>query len=122
VNVAAWSTIPVSAYSMCLLKSVPPEQIGSSGTHKSMVLPAYSGPTVTGGWLMTRMNRSLGFPNRATAATWSATSGGIGLGTSEAVTPSGTAFAVTKPITAAPWEYPPSTIAVRGQLATVDRT
>jgi hypothetical protein len=107
---------------MCALKSVPLEQIGSSGTHISMVLVAYSGPTATGGSLITRMNRSLGFPNRATAATWFATSGGIGFGTSEAVTPSGTAFAVTKPITAAPWEYPPSTIAVWGQFAAVDRT
>jgi hypothetical protein len=68
------------------------------------------------------MNRSLGFPNRATAATWFATSGGIGAGTSEAATPSGTAFAVTKPITAAPWENPPSTTSVLGQFATVDRT
>jgi hypothetical protein len=107
---------------MWALKSVPLEQIGSSGTHISMVLVAYSGPTATGGSLITRMNRSLGFPNRATAATWFATSGGIGFGTSEAVTPSGTAFAVTKPITAAPWEYPPSTIAVWGQFAAVDRT
>ena len=45
VKVAAWSTITVSSYCMCLLKSVPLQQIGSSGTHKSMVLAAYSGPT-----------------------------------------------------------------------------
>jgi hypothetical protein len=29
-------------------------------------------------------------------------------------------FAVTKPITAAPWEYPPSAILVLGQFAAVD--
>jgi hypothetical protein len=86
-----------------------------------MVLAAYSGPTATDGWLIARINRSFGFPSRATAATWLATSGDIGAGTSEAVTPSGTAFVVTKPITAAPWENPPRTIWVLGQFATVDR-
>ncbi len=49
VKVAAWSTIPVSAYCMCALKSLPLEQTKSSGTHKSMVLAAYSGPTSTSG-------------------------------------------------------------------------
>src|ERR1700746_3824729 len=68
------------------------------------------------------MNRLFGFPNRATAATWFATSGGIGEGTSEAVTPSGMALAVTKPITAAPWENPPSTNLVFGHVAAMDRT
>ena len=46
VKVAAWSTIPVSTYCVCALKSRPLEQTKSSGTHKSMVLSAYSGPTV----------------------------------------------------------------------------
>jgi hypothetical protein len=58
------------------------------------------------------MKRADGFPKSATAATWSATSGGKGAGTSEGETPSGTTLAVTKPITAAPWENPPSTILV----------
>jgi hypothetical protein len=121
VKVAAWSTIPVSLYCVCALKSLPPlEQIMSSGMHKSMVLSAYSGPTATGGSLIARINRVDGFPNRATAATWFATSGGIGEGTSEATTPSGMTFAVVKPITAAPWENPPSTMLVLGQLAAMD--
>jgi hypothetical protein len=87
-----------------------------------MVFARYCCPTVTGGSLIARMKRGDGFPKRATAATWLATSGGIGAGTSNAETPSGTAFAVTKPVTAAPWENPPSTILVRGQLAAVART
>jgi hypothetical protein len=120
VKVAAWSTIPVSAYCVCALKSIPLEQTRSSGTHRSMVLAEYSGPTTTGGWLIARMNRSLGLPNNATAATWLATSDGIGFGTPSGA-PSGMTFAVTKPITAAPWENPPSTIWVLGQLATVER-
>jgi hypothetical protein len=49
VKVAAWSTIPVSMYCMCALKSRPLEQTRSSGTHKSMVLSAYNGPTVIDG-------------------------------------------------------------------------
>src|SRR5437879_12891713 len=68
------------------------------------------------------INRFDGVPNRVTAATWSATSGGIGLGTSAASTPSGIAADVTKPITAAPCEYPPSTILVLGQLVAMDST
>ena len=62
----------------------------------------YSGPMVTGGSLMACMKRVDGFPNRATEATWSATSGGIGAGTSAGEIPSGTTLSVTKPITAAP--------------------
>src|SRR6201993_4123108 len=104
-----------------MLRSVPAEQIGSAGTHRSMVLASYSGPTLTGGAPITRINMSLGFPNRATAATWLATSGGIGLGTPSGA-PSGMTLSVTKPITAAPWEYPPSTIWVLGQVAASDRT
>ena len=46
------------------------------------------------------------------------TSGGIGPVTSEAGAPSGTPSAVTKPITAAPWENPPSTILVLGHRST----
>ena len=37
-------------------------------------------------------------------------------------TPSGTTFEVTKPITAAPWEYPPSTILVFGHCAAMETT
>jgi hypothetical protein len=77
-----------------------------------MVLATYCWPTVIGGSLIACMKRVDGFPKRATAATWLAISGGIGAGTSEAETPSGTTFAVTKPVTAAPWENPPSTILV----------
>jgi hypothetical protein len=87
-----------------------------------MVFATYCVPTVTGGSLIACMKRGDGFPKRAIAATWLATSGGIGAGTSEAETPSGTAFAVTNPATAAPCENPPSTISVWGQLAAVART
>src|ERR1700742_3523549 len=51
LNVAASSTIPLSAYCVCALKSRPLEHTKSSGTHKSMDLPAYAGPTSTSGWL-----------------------------------------------------------------------
>jgi hypothetical protein len=74
---------------------------------------------VIGGSLIACMKRVDGFPKRATAATWLDTSGGIGAGTSKGETPSGTAFAVTKPMTAAPCENPPSTILVLGQFAAV---
>ncbi len=122
-KVAAWSTIPASTYcsGVCTERSLPLEQIGSSSTHKSMVLSAYSGPTAICGSLIARINRVFGFPIKATAATRSATSGGIGFGTPSGA-PSGMTFAVTKPITAAPWEYPPSTSLVSGQLAAMDRT
>jgi hypothetical protein len=68
-----------------------------------MVLPAYSGPIAIGGWLIMLMNLFDGVAMRATAATWLATSGGIGLGTPDGA-PAGITFEVTKPITAAPWE------------------
>src|SRR6516164_10295666 len=61
-----------------------------------------------------------GVPNSVTAATWFATSGGMGWGTIAAGTPGGTAAEVTKPATAAPWEYPPSTSLVLGQFAAID--
>ena len=77
---------------------------------------------VIGGSLIACMKRVDGFPKRATAATWLDTSGGIGAGTSTGETPSGTTFAVTKPITAAPCENPPSTILVLGQFAAVAST
>src|SRR3954466_2618684 len=48
-NVAARSTMPVSTYCVCALKSRPLEQTKSSSTHNSTVLPAYSGPTATSG-------------------------------------------------------------------------
>ena len=97
-KVAAWSTIPASTYcsGVCTERSLPPEQIGSSFTHKSMVLSAYSGPTSISGSLIARINRVFGFPIKATAATRSATSGGIGFGTPSGA-PSGMTFAVTKP-------------------------
>src|ERR1700694_2296681 len=121
-KLAAWPTIPSTAYESCAAQSPPSEQTGSSAAHRVVVLAAYSGPIATGGSPITRINRSEGFPKRATAATWSATAGGIGFGTSVATTPSGTTFAVTKPITAAPWENPPSTILVLGQFAAMSRT
>src|SRR6478609_3132423 len=59
-----------------------------------------------------------GLPNNATAATWSATEGGIGPVRPEGIEkPSGTESAVRYPATAAPWEKPPRTILVFGQLA-----
>jgi len=54
------------------------------------VLAAYRGPIAMGGWPIALIIRFDGLPKRATAATWSATEGGIGRGTSEATTPSGT--------------------------------
>src|ERR1700722_7891980 len=94
-----------------------PLQIVSPGAHKSMVLGAYNGPMTIVGAPASRRNSSDGLPNRATAATWPATSGGIGWGTRPAGMPSGIAAEVTKPAKAAPWENPPSTILVLGQLA-----
>jgi hypothetical protein len=122
-NAAPWSTMPASTYSLCAEKLDPCEShTRSLSTHRSMVLGRYWGPMATGGSLIACMNRTDGFPNSATAATLLATSGGKGAGTSEGETPSGTALAVTKPITAAPWENPPSTILVWGQFAAVVRT
>src|SRR6187200_2666747 len=63
VKGAARPTIPVSTYCVCALKSCPLEQTKSSGTHSSTVLSAYNGPTAMSGWLIARMNRSLGLPN-----------------------------------------------------------
>src|SRR5258708_883137 len=84
-----------------------------------MGLGTYSGPMTTVGAPASRMKLSEGSPNGATAATWSATSGGIGWGTRAAGTPSGMTADVTKPATTAPCEKPPSTILVLGQLAAV---
>ena len=49
----------------------PPEQIGSSGAHKLMVLDPYAGLIVGSGWPPHNMveNPLLGSPKRATAAT-----------------------------------------------------
>src|SRR5690349_9189651 len=94
--------------------SLPAEQTKSSGTQSSTVFGRYSDPMVIAGWLMTPMNRSDGVPSRATAATWLATAGGITCGTLGSVTPSGITSEVTNPMTAAPCEYPPSTIDVFG--------
>src|ERR1700687_6319638 len=105
--------MPASTYWLCAEKLLPSEQqTRSLSTHKSIVLATYCEPTAIGGSLIACMKRVDGFPKRATAAMWLATSGGIGAGTSKAETPSGTTFAVTKPMTAAPWENPPSTILV----------
>src|ERR1700736_4514882 len=97
-----------------------PLQIVSSGAHSSMVFAAYSGPMAIGGAPTSPINRSEGFPNRVTAATWLATAGGIGAGTNAAGTPSGITAEVTKPDTTAPCENPPSTIRVLGQFAAID--
>lgn len=56
-----------------------------------------------------------GFPKTATAATWSATLGGIGAGTNPKG--NGAPAEVMTSITAAPREYPLSTILVLGQFA-----
>ncbi len=66
------------------------------------------------------MARTFGVPNSTTAATWSAISGASGFGTVAGSTPSGTCAEVTKPITAAPWENPPSTILVLGHSLAID--
>jgi hypothetical protein len=87
-----------------------------------MVLGAYSRPIVICGSLMALINWLDGFPKRTTAAKWLATSGGVGWGGWARFAPSGTWFAVTKPVTAAPWEYPPSTILVLGQVAAMCST
>src|SRR6476646_11321349 len=119
---AAWLTMPFTPYRACATLGPPggaPLQIVSPAAHRSMVLAAYNGPMTTGGAPTSRMNWSDGLPNRVTAATWSATSGGIGAGTSAAGTPSGTTAEVTNPATTAPCENPPSTILVLGQFAAV---
>src|SRR6478752_9402006 len=109
-------------YVLCAEKLLPlVSQTRSLSTHRSMVLPTYCGPTLTAGSLIARMKRVDGLPKRATAAMWLDTSGGIGAGTSAGETPSGTALAVTNPMTAAPCEKPPSTILVLGQFAAVVR-
>src|SRR5689334_25155715 len=87
-----------------------------------MVFGWYSSPIATGGSPRKFIARTLGKPKSTTAATWSAISGWRGLGTVRGSTPSGTAGEVTKPITAAPCEYPPSTILVRGQDLAIDNT
>ena len=57
----------------------PPEQIGSSGAHKLMVFPPYNGLIAGSGPPPHNMleNPLVGSPKRATAATRSATEGGI---------------------------------------------
>src|SRR3981189_1855307 len=65
-------------------------------------------------------NRFDGLPNKVTAATWSATSGGMGGGTNAAGTPGGTPGEGPHPPTDAPCENPPSTILVLGQSTVID--
>ena len=56
-----------------------------------------------------------GVPNSTTAATWSATSSGSGVGAMAAGTELGTVSEVANPDTTAPCEKPPSTMRVSGQ-------
>src|ERR1700742_22489 len=74
------------------------------------------------GWPRKFIARTFGVPKSTTAATWLATAGSNGLGIVAGSTAcgneSGTAGEVTKPATAAPCEYPPSTILVLGQVLT----
>src|SRR5690349_13307792 len=100
--------MPVWMYAACAPQSHPPsEQIGSLGTHKSMVFAAYSGPTCGCGPGESESAKLLeGPPKSAAATTWSATGAGSAV--------------VTRSITPAPWEYPPNTIRVPGQLAASD--
>src|SRR6185369_13831006 len=98
--------IPVSTYAVCARMSQPSEQIGSFGTHRSMVLSAYCGAIVgSGPGESVSANTLRGAPKSAAAATWSAIWEG--------------AAVVDRSITAAPWEYPPSTNRVLGQFAAV---
>src|SRR5689334_7896592 len=98
-------------YMMCAIPGLPPgtpSQMSSPSAHKSIVLGAYRGPIVTGGAPFSRMNCSEGFPNRTTAATCLALSGGIGWGMYDmyaAGTSGGMTAEVSKPAKAAPWEY-----------------
>src|SRR5215211_672292 len=71
--------------------------VGNAQVHG---LAVYIGPMTTGGCPIALINWFDGFPKRTTAATWSATSGGIGSGTFGISTPSGTTAEVTKPATA----------------------
>src|ERR1700758_353657 len=100
--------------------SLPVPQIESPGAHNSRVLGLYRGPMAIGGAPYCPSHWSEGVPKSVTAATWFAISGDIGFGTAAAGTPGGTAAEVTKPATAAPWEYPPSTSRVLGQFAAMD--
>ena len=70
-NVAAWLVIPDWMYVTCDMMLPPGEQMGSSGVHKLMVLPAYSGLVVGSGWPPHNMveNPLDGSPKSATAAT-----------------------------------------------------
>src|ERR1700754_2349674 len=114
--------MPLKPYEACATVGPPsgaPLQIVSPSAHRSIVFGTYSGPMTTVGAPAPRSQLSEGLPNSTTAATWLATSGGIGGGTNAAGTPSGTTAAVVKPATAAPCENPPSTILVLGQFAAV---
>src|ERR1700730_15924038 len=117
--------MPFTGYSACARFGAPPaspSQMVSPAAHKSRVLGAYSGPITIAGAPQLCSHSADGFPKRPTEPTWLATSGAIGLGrncTYSAGPPAGTEADVTKPATAAPWEYPPSTIRVLGQFAAV---
>src|SRR5262245_16506960 len=93
-------------YAVCARMSQPLEQIGSFGTHRSMVLSAYCGAIDgRGPGDSVSANALCGAPKSAAAATWSAICGG--------------AAVVDRSITPAPWEYPPNTSRVVGQLAVI---
>src|SRR5262245_49669305 len=113
--------MPFAAYIVCALVSLPSgEQIGSPVAHRSMVLARYKRPMKIGGAEIPFPTRNLldGFPKSAMAATWSATSAGIGPAMPAAdLKAAGTTSSVVYAITAAPSEYPPSTILVLGQFA-----
>jgi len=75
--------MPFTGYAPCAGVSPPfgsPLQIVSPGAHNWIVLGAYGGPIVMGGAPCARRKSFDGPPNRTTAATWLATSGGIGWG------------------------------------------
>src|SRR5438128_1448247 len=93
-----------------------PLQMVSPSAQRSMVLGAYSGPMTTGGAPASLNHFADGLPNRTTAATWFAISGGIGGGTNAAGTLSGMTAEVVNPATTAPCEKPPRTILVFGQF------
>ena len=70
-------------------------------------------PFITNFTCCSSVMSSIGLPKTATAATWSAISGGIG----EGVKPKTGMSTVIRSITPAPWELPPSTILVLRQFA-----
>src|SRR5690349_4323659 len=90
--------------------SSPPEHTGSPKLHRSIERVPYTGLTVSG-----RPTLVVGLPNTARAAMCSGTLGGSG-----ALNPTaGNGTAASTSTIDAPWEYPPSTSLVAGQLVTI---